>query len=141
MRNMFQPGTVSPLKQIIQNCYVKRILEHHHCEKTVYYCPEKKGNPGKENNSRIYTNDENGTLTMYEIFEVIDENSFRCYIQGKFDARFPLTPEYDWSKVGVFKLGPISEEIHIVHRDEISGKVIKVNNYLITCPINVLLEQ
>ena len=35
MRNLFHAGTVSPLKQILQNCYVKRILEHHVCEKKL----------------------------------------------------------------------------------------------------------
>ena len=42
MRNMFQPGTVSPLKQILQNCYIKRLLEFHYCEKKIFYSTEKK---------------------------------------------------------------------------------------------------
>ena len=42
MRHMFKPGTVSPLKQILQNCYVKRKLEHHECQKTLYLAPKKK---------------------------------------------------------------------------------------------------
>ena len=36
MKNLFQAGTVSPLKQILQNCYVKRILEHHKCKKNNF---------------------------------------------------------------------------------------------------------
>ena len=142
MRNMFQPGTVSPLKQIVQNCYVKRILESHHCEKTVYYCQEKvnQNHPSKENNSLIYVHAQNG-ITMYKIIDTIDKDSYTCVIQGKFKAHFSITPEYDWSKVGVFKLGPLSDDKHVVNRSEISGKVIKVNNYLITCPTNVLIEQ
>ena len=143
MRSLFHPGTVSPLKQILQNSYVKRRLENHHCEKTIKYCPEntKKLHPGKENNSLIYTFDENEKLTMYSIVSVIDENSFSCHIQGKFQANFTQTPEYNWSDVGVFKIGPISDECYVVQRNEISGKVLKVNGYLITCPKNVLLEQ
>ena len=143
MKSLFHPGSVSTVKQILQNCMMKRMLESHHCEKTIYYCAEKKNllHPTKENNSLIYTFDENDKLTMYWIVEVINENSFRCQIQGKFPAHMPLTPEYDWSDVGVFKVGPRSEDSCIVNRNEISGKVIKVNDFLITYPKNVLLEQ
>ena len=139
LRNLFHPGTVSPLKQIIQNCYMKRILEYHICEKTIHYSPEKQ-TPTKENNSLVYTyNDDN--ICMYKIMERIDENSFNCKRQGKFTANFPLTPEYTWSDVGVFKIGPLSEESHVINVNSIKGKVLKVNGYLITCPANVLIEQ
>ena len=142
MRNLFQPGTTSPLKQILQNGFMKRMLEFHSCEKNIYYCPEsQKTQTLKENNSLIYTYDENETLTMFKIVDKIDDNLFRCHKQGKFKAKTPLTPEYDWSEVGVFKVGPVSDEGHVVHKDTISGKVIKVNEHLITCPNNVLLEQ
>ena len=33
LRNLFQPGTQSTSKQILQNCYMKRQLEFHCCEK------------------------------------------------------------------------------------------------------------
>ena len=33
MRNLFHPGTTSPLKQVLQNCFVKRLLEFHTCQK------------------------------------------------------------------------------------------------------------
>lgn len=42
MKNMFQPGTLSPLKQILQNCFVKRILEFHQCEKSIFLSQKKK---------------------------------------------------------------------------------------------------
>lgn len=42
MRHLFHPGTVSPLKQILQNCFVKRLLENHHCDKTTFYSAQKK---------------------------------------------------------------------------------------------------
>lgn len=147
MRNMFQPGTVSSIKQILQNCYMKRLLEHHKCEKSTFFKPEKqpkpgvKFNPPKENNHSIYVTNENETLSMYSIHEIIDEDRFLCKIQGKFKFKSNLTPEYNWSAVGVYKVGPISDETKIIHRNEISGKVLKVNGYLITCPNNVLHEQ
>ena len=147
MKNLFHAGTVSPLKQILQNCFVKRLLEYHTCEKETFYCAEKKPkpgkkfNPGKENNHLIYTFDENQKYTMHIIDEIIDKFTFRCKIQGKFKRKINLTPEYDWSQVGVFKVGAISEELVMVNRKDISGKVIKVNEFLITCPYNVLHEQ
>ena len=147
IRNLFQPGTVSPLKQILQNCFVKRILEHHVCEKETYFAPEKKPkpgvklNPGKENNHLIYTFNKDNTITMYSIIEIINHNHFKCNVQGKFPLNLALIPEYDWSTVGVFKVGPRSEETKIVKRKNVKGKVLKVCGYLITCPLNVLHEQ
>ena len=143
MRNLFHPGTASPLKQILQNCYMKRMLEYHCCEKSMFLSPEKKTqtNQAKENNSMFYTYNANETITIYKVVKIIDKNLFLCNIQGKFKAQFLLTPEYDWSNVGVFKVGPLSEETFVVNSHSISGKVLKVNGYLITCPNNVLFEQ
>lgn len=141
MRELFHAGSISPLKQILQNCYIKRLLEYHVCEKTTFFKPENKKNPGKENNHLVYIFDENQKFTFYSIQEIIDDDHFRCYIQGKFNVKFALTPEYNWSNIGVFKAGPISEEFHVISREDISGKVIRVKEYLITCPNNVLHEQ
>ena len=140
LRNLFQPGTVSPLKQILQNCFMKRMLEYHVCEKSLYFSPEK-NKTARENNSLIYTYGEDEKITMYKIFEILDENNFNCKKQGKFQTSFPLTPEYNWSDVGVFKIGPLSDESYVVNINSIKGKVIKVNGYLITCPRNVLNER
>ena len=41
MKHLYQPGTVSPLKQILANCYVKRQLEYHVCEKEPFYAAKK----------------------------------------------------------------------------------------------------
>lgn len=147
MKHLFHPGTVSPLKQILANCFMKRLLEYHCCEKSTYYSPEKKPvpgkkfNPGKETNHLVYVHSENNKTTIYSIVEIIDDQTFRCNTQGKFAVKMQLTPEYDWSKVGVFRVGPISEEDHYILKKDIAGKVLKVKNYLITCPLNVLHEQ
>ena len=147
MRNLFKPGTVSPLKQILQNCFVKRLLEFHCCEKTTFFNvekqpePGKKFNPPKECNSLVYTLTESYEIEMFKIVKIIDHDHFQCHVQGKFKLKLALTPEYNWSDVGVFKRGPISEECHVIERNDIRGKVIKVNGYLITCPNNVLHEQ
>ena len=144
MKQLYHPGTVSSMKQILQNCYMKRMLENHKCEKEIFYCPKKKNciqNPGKENNSLIYTYNDQNNVCIYSIIKIIDQNTFQCNRNGKFKATFPLAPEYDWSKVGVYKVGPMSEESCMIQKKNISGKVLKVNGYFITCPINVLVEQ
>ena len=147
LRNLFQPGTVSPLKQVFQNCFVKRLLDYHYCEKKTFFSAKKKAkvgkknNPGKEINHLIYTYDEDQVLNMYIINEIIDDDTFKCNIQGKFKANLPLSKVYDWSHVGVYRIGPVSEEFKIIKRKDICGKVIQVQNYLITCPNNVLHEQ
>ena len=144
MRKLYQPGTQFSIKQILKNCYVKRLLENHHCVKTTFYSSEKQHkencHPGKENNSLIYTVSENKKIKMYTIVKTINENEFLCTEQGKFEMTMPLVPEYNWSSVGVFKEGPKSEDLQNIERKYICGKVIKVQNYLITCPLNVLHE-
>ena len=81
---------------------------------------------------------------MYIIVDIDeqDKDLFRCIKQGKFKFQNSLTPGLNWSQVGVYKLGPtLSEEIHVVYRKDICGKVLKIDNFLITCPINVPLES
>ena len=130
LRNLFHPGTVSPLKQILKNCFVKRILEHHECEKTTYFSAEKKTKPGKkfnpprENNHLIYTDNEENGLDIFHIIEILDNDQFSCKRQGKFQFKHPLTPEYNWSTVGVFRAGPLSEELQVIKRKDVRGKVI-----------------
>ena len=150
MKNMYVPGTLATTKQILQNCYVKRSIEYHKCEKTIFYDSKKKPEegkpfvPGLENNSLIYTTDENNNHTMYVIIDLVENNSdaFLCIKQGKFKFNNALTPNIPWTQVGVYKLGPtLNEEQFVVQRDEISGKVLKVDNFLITCPLNVLQEK
>ena len=39
MKNLFCPGTVSPLKQILKNCIMKRQLQRHTCSSPIKYSP------------------------------------------------------------------------------------------------------
>ena len=78
---------------------------------------------------------------MYVIDSIVNDEQFLCKRQGKFKLNHELTPNLNWSNVGVFKLGPLMETLEVILKKDIAGKVIKVNNYLITCPFNVLFEQ
>ena len=138
MRNSFQPGTTSTLKQILANTYMKRKLEYHTCKKSIYYEEENKKEK-MENNSLIYTY-LNEKHEMYVITS-IQNDEFICKRQGKFEYKSQLLPHYDWKTVGVYKQGPIGPDFFTVLKNDVAGKVISVQNLLITCPINVLVEK
>lgn len=151
MKDMYAPGTVSTIKQILQNCYMKRAMENHKCEKTIFFDKKKvpvEGKPflpGLENNYLIYITDEDNQHHFYQIVETNedeDKDLFTCVKQGKFKFTNHYTPNLNWSQVGVYKVGPTLNEEHIyIRRQEISGKALKVDNLLITCPLNVLHEK
>ena len=150
MKNLYVPGTMSTTKQVLKNCFMKRAVEHHACEKTIFYDVEKTPThgkpftPGLENNSLIYITNEENHHDLFKIIHVNKENPevFTCVKQGKFQFKTPLTPNLNWSQVGVYKLGPTyTEEHHQIAREDICGKVLKIDNYLMTCPLNVLHEK
>ena len=137
---MHRPGTTSSLKQLLQNAFMKRIVEYHSCQCPIYYCAEK-GTKTRECNHLIYTYIDE----KYEIYKIIQKypSFFMCLPHGRFNYSNTLTPELDWSAVGVFTKGPMSSETETVrvYVGNIRGKVITVENVLITCPINVLTEK
>lgn len=143
MKHLFHPGTSSPLKQILSNTIMKRKLEYHSCYKPIKYEPVKVPNKGLENNSMIYIfNDCTAEHDFFNIMNVNEDGSFECAKQGRYKYDCTLTPEINWSSVGVYKMGPSNTNTQKrIEISEIHGKVIKVKNLLITCPINVLHEQ
>ena len=136
LRHAFQPGTVSVLKQMLQNIMLKRILTKHVCEETIYF---KEKDTALECNSLIYVY-EHGKYLVYTI-NAIQDNAFICNQIGNHDITFPETTNLNWSSVGVFRKGGISSENVIISKEKVSGKVLKVKNYLITCPCNILREK
>ena len=138
MRNMFQAGTISPSKQVLQNCYMKRLLDNHNCERSIFFDVQKKG---KEDNSLVYYVDDNSEYKFFRIIKINDTGSLTCNPQGRHVCKFDLVKELNWEKIGVFKVGPYTDEEIILPRNKIEGKVLKVGNYLLTCPNNVLREQ
>ena len=141
IKHLFQPGTTSPLKQILQNTFMKRSLEKHYCSKTIKYSCVKVPNSGLENNSMIYIFNDKNEYDLYNIIQINDDNTYQCTRQGRFEFECPLTPEIKWSSVGVFKTGPASNTFVNLKKNQFHGKVIKVGEHLITCPLNVLKEQ
>ena len=138
LRHSFVPGTASPLKQILEKVLLKRALSSHCCKRTIYYSPK---DTALESNSNIYTFNDNG----YNFFKIIniDHDDFHCQKFENSNASFPETPNLNWSKVGVFKAGVLSNENEIVtiSRANVAGKFLHVDKLFITCPINVLEEK
>ena len=136
VRHSFVPGTISPLKQVLQKVFLKRALSHHSCKSPIYYSPKE---TACESNSLIYTFKD----SQYSIYKInsIEDDTFECFKVGKYDHSFPETPTMNWAKVGVFEAGGISDEIEFIDKKIVSGKVLKVDNLYLTCPINVLEEK
>ena len=74
---------------------------------------------------------------MSELFP----NVYHCYRQGRYPVTFEQLPEIKWELVGVYELGGIGNETVELKKDKITGKVLKVGNFLITCPRNILREK
>ena len=138
LRNLFQPGTLSPSKQILENCYMKRMLENHNCKKSIFLDVEKKG---KENNSLVYYIDENNEYQFLNIIKINADGTLTCNPQGRYVYHCDIVKDLKWEQVGVFKVGPYSHEEIVIPRAKIEGKVLQVNNFFLTCPNNVLREQ
>ena len=136
LRNSFQPGTVSVVKQMLQNVLLKRILSNHVCEEKIYLSAK---DTALECNSLIYVF-ENSKHSIFKIKSIENDNLI-CNQMGNYDIKLPCTPMLDWSSVGVYEKGGLSDVETIVDRNNVAGKVMKVDKYLITCPNNILREK
>ena len=137
LRRSFVPGTQSTAKQIMKNILLSRTIRKKHlCINNMFISNY---DTALECNKLIYTYEKK----QYKIFEVtdIDENLVTCQKIGQYPAIFNETPNIDWSSVGVFRKGGVCEEPTILNSSKISGKVLNVGKYLITCPKNILNEK
>ena len=76
---------------------------------------------------------------MFKIIEV-DNDILVCLRQGRYRHTFSEFP-LNMSQIGVYRKGPLSNDIVRFHKNEIDGKVIEVDNLLITCTNNILREK
>ena len=137
LRHSFIPGTQAPLKQIFIKSILKRTISPHSCSTLIYLSNQ---DTALECNSTVYSFDSiNKKYNIYQIFD-IDDDVLSCHPIGIHDHIFK-NETLDWGSVGVFRSGGISSEIRLIDKVNVHGKVIKINNLLITCPINVLLEK
>ena len=135
LRNSFTPGTNSTLKQIFSKSLLKRSLAFHSCSLPIHISNK---DTALECNSLVYTKSHN-CIQMYKIID-IEDDVITCYKQGKITANFNELPNTNWSSIGVFEKGALTSQKTNICATSISGKVLKVNNFLITCPKNILKE-
>ena len=137
LRRAFVPGTVSVVKQMFQSVLLKRQLSHHVCEEKITL--KEKDTP-MECNSLIYVY-ENNSHVIYKI-KSIENDYLICNQLGNFAIDLPCTQMLNWSSVGVYRKGGLSSGINVhVNKNRVAGKVIKVDKYLVTCPLNILREK
>lgn len=136
LRNSFQPGTQSVVKQMFTNVFLKRILSHHVCSDKIYF--KEKDTP-MECNSLIYVF-ENGTHVIYKI-QSINNDLLLCNQLGNLEITLPNTNMLNWSSVGVYRKGGLSSIDVVINQKKVAGKVMVVEKLLITCPNNVLREK
>ena len=136
LRNAFQPGTVSPIKQMMQSVLLKRQLSKHVCCENVYLRVK---DTALECNSLIYTYEDNAH-SVYKI-KSIEGNNLVCNPLGNHDVDFPCTSMLNWASVGVYRKGGLSSLNVSVQRNKVAGKIMIVGKYLVTCPNNVLREK
>ena len=136
VRHSFVPGTRSPLKQIMRNILLKRTIGPHCCESSIHYST--KETPLQCNNL-VYTY-EDGHYQLYKIMNI--EESIFSSVKIETDIAFyPETPSLKWELVGVFKFVAFGTELHNIHKENLKGKLIIVNDLIITCPNNILREK
>ena len=136
LRRSFQPGTVSSVKQMMENVLLKRILSKHVCQETIFL---KEKDSALECNSLIYVY-ENNKYLVYKI-KSIDNDTLICNQMGNHDFESQTTNMLNWSSVGVFRKGGLGSLDVVINIEQVAGKVLKVDKYLITCPNNVLREK
>ena len=135
LRNAFTPGTNAPLKQMLKSIILRRALSHHACYKSIHYSAQ---DTPMECNSLIYTFKNN--VHNFYVIKSVHASHVICYQQGKFPLSYPDT-NLQWNKVGVYRRGSLSNIPLKIDFKDIMGKVLNVDNVLLTCPKNVLQEQ
>ena len=76
---------------------------------------------------------------MYQIVS-LDEDELLCRRLGKYPCNFNEL-QRNWSKIGIYQKGALSSEVEKIAKKDVKGKVLQVENFLITCPSNILREQ
>ena len=138
VRQSFCPGTVSPLKQIMEKVLLKRALGPHTCKQKMTLTTHE---TSLECNNLVYTF-ENRRYSLYKIIEIQeDEQMLKCVKISTRKKKFVDAFTLNWESVGVFELQSITDDIVEIDMSSVAGKIVKCNNILLTCPKNVLEEK
>lgn len=137
-RDCFAEGTRSITKQIMEKVLLKREAQPHMCEFRMRQL-------GHENNSQddtlVYKYSRKSGFTFYKIREITRE--------GKLLVSRILTEELDmneygpylrWSRVGVFKVNAIQEDVFEIDYSDITSKALIVRDFIVSIPLQALAE-
>ena len=111
LRQAFQPGTVSVLKQMLQSVMLKRMLSRHVCSESIYFSEK---DTALECNSLIYIY-ENNEHVIYKIQSIINDE-LTCNQLGNFPVDLPNTQMLNWSSVRVYRKGGLSSENVVIRK-------------------------
>lgn len=84
---------------------------------------------------------ENETYVLFEVQEEVGDREFRCIEINTERRIFSTTRSLDFGLVGVFKHRGLTTRSRRVREVDISGKVVQIENVLVTVPRNVLIER
>lgn len=135
VRNSFVPGTTSVLKQVMEKIFLKRAIDRHSCKPSFYFTAHE---TALERNNLVYTYT-HGDYHFYKIMSIEDEK-LHCVKIETCDVIYPCLPKLKWNTVGHFKISRITTEEKVID-PKFAGKVIQINDTLLTCPENVLNEK
>ena len=136
LKNCYVTGTPSPLKQAFQKVLLKRAISNHCCEIPITYSTKE---TSLQNDTLIYVWQFN-KHNMYKIVDIM-EDELICHRIVTSECSFEDT-DLPWKTVGVFEFVEINyTEFIEINKNEVTGKVLSVLDYLITCPLNILREK
>ena len=120
---------------MLQKTILRRAISFHCCKTSIFYSEK---DTSLECNSLIYCYD--GSIhKMYKI-DSINGNYLYCFEQGRYPVKFSELPTLCWNAVGVYRFGPTGTDLISIAKSNVTGKVLKICDLLITCP-NIILRE
>ena len=135
MRRSYVTGTASTGKQILKNAYIRRSIPHANCRKPLKFSSKE---TSRSSDKFIYIYKDN-SFNFYVIKSIMQDGSMICVQHGRRSYK-PSEVSLDWSSVGVFLKSGESDLEQLIRPQEVTGKAIVVDNFIISCPTNVLQE-
>lgn len=114
----------------------------HNCVKSVKFT----GFTRQSNDSLIYT-ERNGAVQAFQVISELGDQTYLCAEQ-RLDRHCYLCPGnlvfertvIDFTRVGVYKAGPVSRKTEIVSEEDIRGKFMEVEDYIVLVPLELIHE-
>ena len=122
---------------MMQKLLLRKFRPHRHCY--VRMKPIKVGQTAKTRDDLIYTYDDCIKYRLFKVVDIEDED----YTVKEFNISpkvFRRHQTLNFSHTGVFEWHGCKPGLFIVNMSEVCGKVVMIQNLLMTVPMNVLTE-